>query len=76
MIDRFDERYEQIDDYETILNCLYNNPNGYENKYTIYKRNNIISDIMEEVDVSSMRGEEVVELIYRKPLYRKITEEQ
>ena len=76
MKDRFDGQYEQIDDYETILNCLYNNPNGYENKYTIYKRNNIISDIMEEVDVSSMRGEEVVDLIYRKPLYRKITEEE
>lgn len=76
MIDRFDETYEHIEDYELILRYLYNNPNGYENKYTLYKRNTFISDIMEEVDITSMSGEEVVELILRKPLYKKVKEEQ
>lgn len=76
MIDIFDKRYEQIDDYEDILNCLYNNPNGVENRYTLYKRNNMVSDMMEEVDITSMSGEEVVELLYRKPLYIKVKEEE
>lgn len=76
MIDIFDKRYEQVDDYEDILNCLYNNPNGVENRYTLYKRNGMVSDMMEEVDISSMSGEDVVDLIYRKPLYRKAKEEE
>ena len=33
-------------------------------------------DMMEEVDITSMRGEEVVELLYRKPLYIKVKEEE
>ena len=76
MKDRFDEIYEQIEDYEIILRRLYNNPNGYENKYTLYKRNGLVSDIMEEVDITSMSGEDVVELILRKPLYKKVNDEQ
>ena len=76
MKDRFDETYEQIEDYEIILRRLYNNPHGYENKYTIYKRNSFVSDIMEEVDITSMSGEDVVELILRKPLYKKVNDEQ
>ena len=76
MKDRFDETYEEMEDYELILRYLYNNPNGYENKYTLYRRNTFASDIMEEVDITSMSGEEVVELILRKPLYKKVKEEQ
>ena len=75
MIDRFNEQYIQVDDYEIILRYLYNNPNGYENKYALYKRNTFISDIMEEVDITSMSGEEVVELVLRKPLYKKQEEQ-
>ena len=75
MIDRFNEQYIQVDDYEIILRCLYNNPNGYENKYKLYKRNTFVSDIMEEVDITSMSGEEVVDLVIRKPLYKKQEEQ-
>ena len=71
MIDRFNEKYTKIDDLETILDYLYKNPNGFDNQYTIYRRNNYISDIMEVVDITSMSGEELVNLLYRIPLYIK-----
>ena len=71
MKDRFGKTYIEVDDYEIILRRLYNNPNGYENRYTLYKRCNYASDVMEEVDISSMSGEEVVELLIRKQLYEK-----
>lgn len=71
MSDRYNERYTRIDDYEIILRRLYNNPNGWENKYTLYQRSTFVSDLMREVDISSMSGEEVVELVLRTPLYIK-----
>lgn len=76
MKNRFGETFKQIEDYELILRYLYNNPNGYENKYTLYRRNTFVSDIMEEVDITSMSGEEVVELVLRTPLYKKVKEEE
>jgi len=72
MIDIFDERYYRIEDYEEIIDCLYHNPNGYQNEYTIYKRNDFVSDLMEEVDIASMSGKELIELLYKKPLYKKV----
>lgn len=71
MVERCNEQFTRIDDYEIILRRLYNNPNGYENKYTLYERSTFVSDLMREVDISSMSGEEVVELVLRTPLYIK-----
>ena len=72
MIDIFDESYDYIEDYEEIIGCLYHNKNGCINEYTVYKRNDFVSDLMEEVDITSMSGEELIELLYKKPLYKKV----
>ena len=64
--------YEPIEDYETIIDCLYNNHGGYEDKYAIYVKNTILGCFYETVDIEKMSACELIYLLKRKPLYRKV----
>lgn len=62
--------YEMIDDYETIINYLYNNSEGFENKYALYTKN-ITYGYYDIVDLSTMSATDLIDLLERKPLYIK-----
>ena len=64
--------FEKIDDYETIINYLFNNTGGYDNKYAIYRRNRVVPDMFDAVDISSMSACELIDTLERTALYRKV----
>lgn len=63
--------FERVDDYDTIINYLFNNTGGYDNKYAIYRRN-IVSDTFDVIDISSMSAYELIDTLARKALYKKV----
>ena len=64
--------FEKIDDYETIINYLFNNTGGYDNRYAIYKRNRVVPDMFDVIDISSMSACELIDMLERTALYKKV----
>lgn len=64
--------FEKIDDYETIINHLFNNTGGYDNEYAIYKRNRAVPDMFDVIDISSMSACELIDMLERTGLYKKV----
>lgn len=66
--------FEKIDDHETIINYLFNNTGGYDNEYAIYERNRVVHDMFNVIDISSMSACELIDMLERTALYKKIGE--
>ena len=54
------------------LNNYQKNTGGYDNKYAIYRRNRVVPDMFDAVDISSMSACELIDTLERTAVYRKV----
>jgi hypothetical protein len=61
----------QIDDLEEAVNCLFNNTSGENNEYQVFMHKGVGGNDFTPVVVESLSGEELIDILERKALFKK-----